>query len=245
MTRLTGLLDPESAAIVTAAYDSATSPRRGGPRFVDPDAVDRAEELLADERSTEQIAVDAFVELIRVGTLADGGTILGKHPQAVTLHVTAQDLRDRRGVGRIEGQPTAVSIETVERYVCDVGMVPVLFDNKRNVVDIGRNQRLFTPRQRIALAARDGGCRFPQCERPPSWTEAHHLHEWQHGGRTDLADGILLCRHHHLLVHNNGWRVIREDGEYSVIPPPSIDREQRPIPAPTKSQTARRLAATG
>ena len=38
MTRILWLLDPESAAIVTEVYDRATSPRRGGPRFVDPAA---------------------------------------------------------------------------------------------------------------------------------------------------------------------------------------------------------------
>ena len=34
-----GLFDPESAAIVLPILDAVTSPRRGGPRFVDPDAV--------------------------------------------------------------------------------------------------------------------------------------------------------------------------------------------------------------
>lgn len=243
MTRLSGLLDPESAAIVTAAYDAATSPRRGGPRFVDPDDVDRADNIVSDARTTEQLALDCFVELVRLGTLADDGGILGTRRPAVTVHVTAQDLRNREGVGRFEGQSTAVSIQTVERHICEVGMVPVLFDGDQNVVNIGRDQRFFTRHQRIGLAARDGGCRFPQCERPPSWAEAHHIDQWSHGGKTDITRGILLCRHHHLLVHNNGWAVTQRGGDYWVVPPAAIDPEQRPIPAPSKSATQRRLVA--
>ncbi len=66
MTRLAGLLDPESAAIVGAAIDAATSPRRGGPRFVDPTEVAAAAQLVDDPRSTEQIALDALVQFVDI-----------------------------------------------------------------------------------------------------------------------------------------------------------------------------------
>ena len=62
-------------------------------------------------------------------------------------------------------------------------------------------------------------------------------------GKTDIADGVLLCKHHHLLVHNNGWRVMRTGADYFVVPPASIDPRQVPIAAPTKSAAARRLLA--
>jgi len=243
MTRLSGLLDPESAAIVVASFDAATSPRRGGPRFVDPTEAARADELVADERTTEQIALDAFVELIRIGTLADGGTILGKRKPSVSVHVTARDLKARSGAAHIDGQASAMSIATAERFVCEVGIVSIFFDPQNQVVNVGRNERLFTYRQRVALIARDGGCLFPGCERSPEWCEAHHIDEWQHGGRTDLARGVLLCRHHHMLVHNNGWKVILENGEYAVVPPASIDPSRTPIPAPSKSPLTRREVA--
>jgi hypothetical protein len=61
MTRLSGLLDPESAALVTDAVDAVTAPRRGGPRFVEPGAAARAEAIVRDTRSTEQLALDALV----------------------------------------------------------------------------------------------------------------------------------------------------------------------------------------
>jgi hypothetical protein len=245
MTRIHGLLDPESAAVVVGAYDAATSPRRAGPRFVDPTELARAEALSSDARSTEQIAVDSFVELIRIATRADGGAVLGKRGAAVQVLVTERDLSRRAGVGRIEGQPQSMSIETVERHVCESGIVPIMFDSAGQAVNVGRDQRLFNRRQRIGMAARDGGCRFPDCDRPPSWTEAHHIDEWVRDfGKTDIADGILLCSHHHLLVHNNGWRITRTGGEYFAVPPASVDPARRPIAAPSRSPALSRLLAS-
>ncbi len=240
MTRLFGLLDPESAAIVVAAYDGATSPRRGGPRFVDPGASARAEDLALDERTTEQLALDAFVELVRLGTEADSDVLPARRP-AVRVLVTERDLARRAGAGHLDGQTVPISIDTVERHICEAGIVPVMFDTDGQAVNVGLEQRRFTPRQRVALVARDGGCRFMNCERPPSWCEAHHIVPWSEGGRTELRDGILLCKHHHLMLHDNGWRVERTGANYALIPPRSIDPNRTPIPAPSKSSIARRL----
>lgn len=241
MTRLSGLLDPESAALVTSAIDAATSPRRGGPRFVDPREVARADELVRDRRTTEQLAADALVELVRLGGANAPTELLGARTPAVQVLVTEHDLSQRRGLARIEGQSEPISVATAERHVCTSGVLPIVIDDRGQVLDLGREVRLYTRRQRQALAVRDGGCRFPGCDRPPSWTEAHHIIPWSSGGRTDLADGVLLCRHHHLLLHNNGWRVTRSGADYSVVPPRSLDPEQRPIPAPTKSRILDRL----
>jgi hypothetical protein len=138
-----------------------------------------------------------------------------------------------------------VSIGTVERHICDRGALPIQFDPAGQVVNLGHTQRRFTSRQKTALAARDGGCRFPGCSRPPSWTEAHHIDHWQHGGRADVADGILLCRHHHLLLHDNGWRIVRDGATYFLIPPRLIDPEQQPILAPPQTGlVTRKLVST-
>ncbi|GAA2088390.1 hypothetical protein GCM10009840_28350 [Pseudolysinimonas kribbensis] len=239
MTRLSGLLDPESAAIVTAAYDGVTSPRRGGVRFVDPDA---APDLTQDDRTIEQLALDGLAELIRIGSTAGSDEILGASRPAVRVHVTAADLDRRSGSGALEGQTSAISIATVERHVCATGYLPILFDEDQPL-DVGRSQRLFTTRQRIALAARDGGCLFPRCDRPPTWCEAHHITPWHRGGTTDVADGVLLCRHHHLLIHNNGWHITRTGNTYSLVPPRSIDPTRTPIPLHTKAPVRTRRAA--
>ena len=234
-TRIWGILDPESAAEFTAILDASTSPRRGGPRFVDPKAREREEALLADPRTPGQLALDSFMELLRLGVAGDSTHIVGAQRPAVRVHVTLADLDRRAGAAQFEGQTESVGIATAERHVCASGLVPIAFDDDRQVVNVGRDQRLFTHRQRIGLAARDGGCRFPRCDRPPGWCEAHHINEWDRDqGMTDIADGVLLCRHHHMLVHNNGWRVAREGAEYFVVPPRSSDPARRPIVAPAK-----------
>jgi hypothetical protein len=245
MTQLSGLLDPGSAAIVSAAYDAATSPRRGGPRFTDDASKERAEKLVTDERSLGQIALDTFVDLIRIGTEADPGRLLGAKRHAVRVLVTDQDLRERRGPAFIQDQTEAISIATAEQHICDTGIIPIHFTDDGEPLRLGITRRLFTAKQRDALAARDGGCRFPNCDRPASWCEAHHRIPWKEGGPTDTRDGVLLCRHHHMLVHDNGWAIDRDPVHgFVAIPPRTVDPRQHPIPMPARSPAAARLTTT-
>jgi hypothetical protein len=39
------------------------------------------------------------------------------------------------------------------------------------------------------------------------FTDAHHVKHWADGGETSLSNCLLLCRHHHRLVHEEGWQV--------------------------------------
>lgn len=188
MTSLRALLDPESAAVVTAALDAVTSPRRGGPRFVDADEVARAVELRDDSRSTDQLALDALVHMVRAAVAVDDGRMLGQRQPTVRLHVRADDLRRGHGAARLEGQAVPVSAATAERLLCAEGYLPIVVATDGSI-DVGRAQRLFTARQRRALEALWGGCAFPDCERPPSWTEAHHAIPWSRGGRSDVSNG--------------------------------------------------------
>jgi len=230
MTRIHGLLDPESAALVTDALDLVTAPRRGGPRFAAPGEVERARRIVDDPRTTPQLALDAFVELIRIAGAADPERLLGAREPAVRVHVAASDLATGDGFAWIEGQTAAVSLAAVERLACASGFLPILFDEHDRPLRLGRTQRLFSAAQRTALAARWGGCVMPGCDRPPAWTEAHHIDEWHRDhGATDVDDGVLLCRHHHMLVHDNGWRVRRRGGEYELVPPPDDPLHPAPI----------------
>ncbi len=241
-TRLTAVLDPESAAIVVPVLDAATSPRRGGPRFVDPEAAARADDIVRDERSTEQLALDVFVELVKMGSRVDDGALLGERKPAVRILVTRADLDRRSGAAYFEGQTEAVSIATAERYICAGGAVPILFDGDGKVLNLGREQRLFSEKQRIAMAARDGGCLM--CGAPPSWTEAHHIDHWdEHRGRTDVDDGVLLCRFCHLNLHNNRWRIRRSGGDY-CLEAPDGDGILRRTPLPSRSPVHARLRNT-
>ncbi len=229
------VLDPETFAIVSDVYDRVTSPRRVVPSFSsdvpeggvrdgaardgDPRAL-----FADDDRSPEQRASDTMAELLRQGAAADTSQLLGDGPVGVRVIVAARALDAREGRGFLEGQPDPVSLSTVERHACSAGTVVLTIDgnpaNAGQPLNLGRERRLFSRAQRLALAARDGGCRWPGCERPPSWCEAHHIDHWHRdGGRTDVADGILLCRHHHLLAHNNGWEIRRDGPHYLLVPP--------------------------
>ena len=225
MKRLVWDYDPETAGVVDEVYDRATSPRRGGPRFVDTDEAARAAAIERDERTTEQLASDAFTELLRQAATLDPAVLVGSGAPAVRILVSADSLASGGGYGVVERSGESVSLPTVERLACAGGTQTVLLDSVGNVLDLGREQRLYSARQRVALAVRDGGCRWVGCDRPPSWTEAHHIDHWaRDGGRTDLDRGILLCRHHHLRLHNEGWRIVRRAGRFWLEPPPGSGR---------------------
>ena len=44
-----------------------------------------------------------------------------------------------------------------------------------------------------------------------------------------------------MLLHNNDWQITRAGAEYSLVPPPGVDPDQRPITLHSKSPTAREL----
>jgi hypothetical protein len=209
MTQFFGLLDPEASALVIDSIECVIAPRRGGPRFVEPEERARAEATVDDVRTTEQMAVDALVEMVRIAGAADTGKVFGVRKPGVRVVVDARDLANGNGAAHIEGQESAVSVQTAERIACATGYRPVIF-RSTGPIDVGLTQRLFTERQRVALAVLWGGCAVETCERPPSWTEAHHIKPWEAGGPTDIENGVLLCRHHHMLVHNNHWTIRRD-----------------------------------
>lgn len=245
MSRLTWDMDPESAATVKDIFDRATSPKRGGVRFVKKDEAALADRIFNDPRTTEQLASDVFAELLRHGAAADSSELLGTGAPSISVIVLDEALRAGAGQAFIDGQSEPVSVETVERLSCCGNVTPIKFDDKGQPLDLGREQRLFSRHQRKALAARDGGCRFGNCERPASWTEAHHIKHWKRDhGETNIRDGILLCKHHHMLVHNNHWEIVRDaDDQYWLIPPRALDPDQVPRLMPTKSR-ALKVAVT-
>jgi hypothetical protein len=183
-------LPAEEGMVIASALDDLLSPRRGGPRFVDARAKATAQEMLADERSTEQIAADALVDMIRLAVDADPGTMFGCRRPAVRVIVTDTHLHARAGYGYIEGHSDPVSFPTIERHLCDTGAIAIGFDDDGQCVNVGRNKRFFTERQRTGMAVRDGGCMADGCDRPPSYCEAHHIDQWlRDDGKTDIADG--------------------------------------------------------
>jgi len=142
----------------------------------------------------------------------------------VVLHVDAETLAEDRGPsprpcgpdagagpasvsGRSELEDgTRVSAETSRRISCDAGLVRVTHGPDGSVLDVGRRTRTIPPALRRALEARDRGCRFPGCGL--RFTDAHHVKHWADGGKTSLGNTVLLCQHHHRLVHEGGWRIV-------------------------------------
>jgi len=226
------LYAPEPGAFLLSVLDELTHPRRGGPRFVKEEDRARIDAIARDPRTTERIAADGFLDLLRIGADADPGRVFGTQRPAVRVIVTKETLDNHqhrsegqnRGHGIIQDTGEAVSIGAIHREICTTGTIAVVLDDDGQCVNVGREQRLFTTRQRVGLAVRDGGCVWPGCDRPPSWCEAHHINQWKRDhGNTDIADGVLLCKHHHLLLHNNGWDITRTGGAYTLVPPRSVD----------------------
>ena len=97
-----------------------------------------------------------------------------------------------------------VSAETSERIACDCCVTEIEEDLSGEVLNIGRRSRTIPPAMRRALKARDGGCRFPDCSNH-KFVDGHHIRHWSKGGETSLDNLVLLCRHHHHLVHEGGF----------------------------------------
>jgi len=225
--------EDEMDAWTDAALDAALRPRRGGPRFVDSEAAAAASELEQDPRTLEQLTYDLVMDLLRAGAVATADDVFGARQPGVRVVVIkgegtgkgAVGPRDPWGrllvTGHLEDGGDAIAGSLLEKTLCENGYREVTVDDCGNPLDVGREQRLFTTRQKLALAVRDGGCVWPGCRVPASYCEAHHCdHWWEHKGRTDTGRGVLLCRFHHLLLHNNHWRITRDGDACFVLHPP-------------------------
>lgn len=216
VTRGSLAFDDLSAAWVRSMCDAALRPRRGGPRFVDPEERARAAELIADPRSNEQLAFDLLVDVLRAGSLADAETVYGARQAGVRLVQVVEEANEGSELAPAGPTYTEDGVQSLPAWVarqrvCTTGSVKVAVDRAGNPLDLGRTQRLYSAGQRVALAVRDGGCRWRECDRPASYCEAHHIDSWAGGeGRTDIDRGILLCPFHHMQLHHGGWRITRD-----------------------------------
>ena len=223
-------LEPQGGMLVMAVFDQLTHPRRvdvktrrafGHPQLGD---ANYAEARALRERQ----AAEGLVQLMRAGASVDPGKLLHERKPSVRVIVNAHSLETGRGSGLIEGHPDRLPLTDVRAGLCE-GYLPMYFGAEGDCLDLGREKRLYTERQKAVMAVRDGGCMDPDCTRPPSWTEAHHIDHWQRDdGQTNLADGILLCRRDHLRYHNEGWEVRRKAATYWLIPPPGVDPARTP-----------------
>ena len=117
-----------------------------------------------------------------------------------------------------------LSASVVRRIACDAEIVPAVLGAESQVLDVGRARRLVTAAIWSALLVRDRHCAFPGCTRLPLACDAHHIVHWADGGDTSLDNMIMLCRHHHTLIHESPWtvRIDPETHRPVWIPPPKL-----------------------
>jgi hypothetical protein len=166
----------------------------------------RAEQVvLADQPDSPQEArlADALVELV---TESESGA---SSAPTLVVHAGAEILAgDEPAAGPWLAETESgqrLCTDAIRRLACDARIDWVLHSGNRTV-GIGRRGRTVPGTMARLLRYRDGGCRFPGCERK-RWVQAHHIVHWGDGGGTDLDNLVLLCSAHHRLIHEGGWKV--------------------------------------
>ncbi|WP_127783548.1 HNH endonuclease signature motif containing protein [Rhodococcus sp. X156] len=214
MSRISGELDPMTRALVDAAFSAAARPV--------------SEEGTPDPRSAAQRNHDALATLCR-DALASGELPNNRGlPATVVVTMGLADLERRAGTASTASGGT-VPVRDVLRMAAEAKWLPCVLDSTGQVLHLGTGQRLASPAQRLALYARDRGCTRPGCEMPAQWTQVHHLHEWQHGGPTDLHNLALVCPFDHRLITHEGFTVrMGTGGRVEWIAPRHLDPDQRP-----------------
>jgi hypothetical protein len=188
----------------------------------------RAEALVA--------VADAFL----AGDSAGRPARTGGDRYQVVVHADVATLAGEEHGGRCEfedGSPLA--IETARRLSCDASIVRLL-ERDGQPLRIGRKTRTIPPALRRALNARDRGCRFPGCG-SRRFLDAHHIEHWAKGGATDLDNLLQLCGHHHRLLHEGGYRLVRGPGDRIRF----LRRDGRLIPDCPARPSRGRAAALG
>jgi len=246
--RIRDHLDPEAAERrrlkrltdrwlhVDRTFDGAVSV--GG--LLDPDAGELLITTLAglmpppkadDDRTAAQRRADALLDLCRLA--ANHSPVAGgEKPQVVvtvdlaTLRQQLEDPAAALTTGAMLGSGWSVGPQTARRLACDAKVIPLVLGGPSEPLDVGRLTRSCPPALRRALVFRDGGCRYPGCDRPPEWTDVHHIVHWTDGGPTSLTNCVLLCRHHHTLVHEHGQQIIL-DPRTGVVT--VHDHQRRPV----------------
>ena len=215
MTGIRGQLDDLGVELLGKAIEGLSKPQPAHDGTPDPrSAAVRRGHALKDV-------------LRRYLNLGDAPTHGGERPH-ITITVDYHDLLQRIGAAYLE-LGGAISAAQARTLACDAEIIPMVMGSASEVLDVGRANRLFTPAIRKAITQRDKGCTFPGCDRPPGWTEAHHVLHWLDGGISCYTNGCLLCGHHHRIIHQGHWQIRwAADGIPEFIPPTWVDPDQKP-----------------
>jgi hypothetical protein len=221
MTRINGLLDPESASIVRTTLDA----------IMNESAFDDS------GRRRDQRCADALVQLAKA---ASKGTIVGGRSNAKLLTIVPFETVTERGNARgvTHAGPT-IDANAVRQMACDAGIHRVITGPGSSILDFGRENRLVSENLFLALVARDHHCRWPGCTKRATRCDAHHLTEWGHHGRTNESTCALLCHYHHSVTHLPGWKVTGNGHEFTIHHPDGSTETSRPPSAHAHQSTGR------
>jgi hypothetical protein len=159
----------------------------------------------------------------------DRPQVSGERPH-VTITVDLEALEGRSGFRCELGDAGAITAETARRWACDASIARVITIGRSEPIEVGRRTPVVPASLRRAVVVRDGGCRFPGCDRPDGWCDAHHVRHWADGGPTSLSNLVLLCRPHHRLIHQRfGMEMVQ--GRPVFLRPDGSPLEDRAPPA--------------
>jgi hypothetical protein len=214
-SRLTGELTAEATELLLLHLDALAKPRPEMDGFKDP-------------RSAGQRRHDALLEALKLNVRARQLPTVAGVTATIVMTMTAEQYAQRRGLARTAHGALIPVPEAMRLAGGEYRLMNVVIDKTRGITAYSSIQRLFTEQQRLALAALDGGCTFPDCSMPAPWCEIDHVINHAHGGPTSVDSGVLACRHDNNTRKQQGWRSARINGRAAWIPPTWIDPEQKP-----------------
>jgi len=155
-----------------------------------------------------------------------------RHRPHVTMNVNLSDLdRWRFGPCATVRDGQLIPDWTANTLGCDCVIHRVL-RAPGTVLDYGRATRAVPANLYRAVIERDVSCRF--CDRPAAWCDVHHIAEWHPFGETKLENLLLLCSHHHRMIHRDRWTVeLRADGSVAFTSATGRVIERQPRRHPT------------
>lgn len=116
-----------------------------------------------------------------------------------------------------DGTPLVPS--KLSQLLCDSSLVRIVMSARGEPIDASHAQRLFSTTQTRAIHARDRSCRFPGCDRGVSMSQIHHAQQWEKGGKTIMDNAVLLCWHHHEVIHRDEITIAHHAGGFAFYRP--------------------------
>ncbi|WIX85063.1 HNH endonuclease signature motif containing protein [Amycolatopsis sp. DG1A-15b] len=207
---------------LNGTFDDETGTRTSA--LLDALAERRTSDDGPDHRTLPQRYGDAFSDAVDLALNSPELPMQAGERAHVMVAVSLEDLKTGVGTAML-GDTGEMSAAEARVHTCDSMLIPAVLGDKSEPLNLGRLRRLISAGLRRALYLRDRGCAFPGCHRPPRHCQGHHIRHWADGGPTNLTNLVLMCAHHHRLLHRSGWEVrIAPDG----LPPRFIDKRRKP-----------------